>query len=116
GRKEVLQPRLPARVAVRRGARQVVVARRQEIRHAAFLRQTVNQINIARVPLPPDLAVGHTVSGLNHKANREGGLFEPFDSADPGVDDQRVVVLKLEPVAPPARVAVYDEGETVDAG
>src|SRR5262249_2674603 len=28
----------------------------------------------------------------------------------------RVFILKLEPVAPPARVAVDDEGEPVDAG
>src|SRR5215468_6421313 len=116
GRKEVLQPRLPARVAVRRGARQVVVARREEIRHAAFLRQAIDQINIARVPLPPDLAVGHTVSGLNHESNREGGLFELLDRGDRGVDDQRVLVLKLEPVAPPARVAVDYKGETIYAG
>src|SRR5262245_10146259 len=101
---------------MRSGARQVVVARREEIRHAAFLRQPVDQINIAHVPLPPDRAVGHSVSGLNHEANREGSLFEPLDRGDRGVDDQRVLVLKLEPVATTSRVSVYDEGETIDAG
>src|SRR5215470_8366812 len=73
GRKEVLQPRLPARVVVRRGARQVVVARSEEIRSAAVRRPPVEQINIARVPPPPERAGGYTSSGLNQEANREGG-------------------------------------------
>src|SRR5262249_20830107 len=67
-------------------------------------------------PLPPDRAVGHSISGLNHEANRVRSIFESFDRGERGVNDQRVFVLKLEPVAPPARVAVDDEGEPVDAG
>src|SRR5262249_34774436 len=67
-------------------------------------------------PLPPDRAVDHSISGLNHEANRVRSIFESFDRGERGVNDQRVFVLKLEPVAPPARVAVDDEGEPVDAG
>src|SRR5262245_32728255 len=116
GRKEVFQPRLPARIAVRRGARNVVIARREEIGNAAFLRQPIDQVNEARVPLPPDPAAGHSVSGLDYETNREGGLLKLFDRSERRVDDQRVLVLKLESVATPARVAVDDEGEPVDPG
>src|SRR5215468_5176621 len=115
-RKEVFQSGLPFRIVMRLGAGDVVIADGEEIRHVAFLRQPVDQVHKARVPLPPDRAVGYSVSGLNHETNRKGRLFHLFDRGDCGVDDQRMFVLRLEAVTPPARVSVDDEGETIDAG
>src|SRR5262249_21105866 len=87
-----------------------------EIRHVAFLRQPVDQINITRVPLPPDRAIGHSVPGLNHEPDWEGSLLEFFNCGDRGVDDHRMLVLKLETIATSARVAVNNEGKPIDAG
>ena len=87
----------------------VMIAGREEVRHTAFGRQSIDQADEAVVPLRGVAAVHHRVAGLQDEPDRVRCVREPFDRRDHAVHDQRVFVLLVDAVPSPACVAVREK-------
>jgi hypothetical protein len=93
-----------------------VVSRSEEVGNSGLLGEPIDEPHETDVPLCRVPAIEHRVAALEHEAHRVGPVTERRDRAEHGLDDEGVLVLELDPVPAPPRIAVDDIRETSDIG
>lgn len=81
----------------------------RRIRRAALGGEAIDEPDEALVPLRGVAAVDHGIAALEHEADGVRSAAEPRDGAQHRLDDERVLVLRIDAVAAAAGVAIHYE-------